>query len=103
LRNTADQFPLTQLHELDTQPLDTCQALGFVADGALGVCEYGSNVGYSKCGFPIGDAHMVYGNMCAGCAEHDGNYDTYVRQGPIHRGPVLSSFDGTTKTTCRVR
>ncbi|HMI91076.1 MAG TPA: fibrinogen-like YCDxxxxGGGW domain-containing protein [Polyangiales bacterium] len=103
VRDTAEQLPLTQLHKSDTQPLDTCQALGFAADGTLGVCAYGSYAGFSKCGFPIADAFMVYGNLCGGCVEHDGTYDAYVRQGPVLQGDVISSFDGTTKTTCRVR
>jgi hypothetical protein len=101
LRASADDYPLAGL---DGQaPLSTCQWLGFVSDGVLGGCPFGDGAGSSDCGFPISLPYYQWGNACSGCVIGDGVSDTYVKQGPMHTSFVVSTFDGSVQSRCKVR
>jgi hypothetical protein len=79
----------------------TCIALGFAADDVVGSCLYGSDVGYSNCGFSATPLYW-YGNACMGCKVGEGQYDHWVLQGPAVRASVLSNMTGSIFTTCKV-
>lgn len=87
---------------LRTHPLTACQAFGFVADGQLGSCAYGDSPGYSGCGFGSPPLYQM-GDDCAGCVVGDGPHDIYTRLGPLHESRVITSFDPSTQTRCKVR
>jgi hypothetical protein len=98
----SNGYPLTALNPAGHPTLGTCAALGFVSDGTSGACPYGTSTGFSACGYSVTSTYQ-YGNVCLGCAQGAGTFATYVLQGPINTGYVLSNFDGTTATTCRIR
>lgn len=77
----------------------TCVALGFAADGALGKCDYGTE--RTTCGFSATPLYW-YGNSCSGCALNDGDHDRWTKQGPAIRADILSNATGTTFTTCKL-
>jgi len=102
LRATTDGYPLDRLHKVAGLTMTTCAALGFVADGALGTCGFGSNY-KSDCGFPISSNYYRYGNLCNGCSKNDGPHAAYVLQGYMGTASVLTSVDGKTRTRCKVK
>jgi hypothetical protein len=99
----ADGYPIRVLTMVAGQTLTTCQALGFVSDGVLNACAFGDSAGNSNCGYPFGTPYYQYGNLCAGCVIGDGESPTYVKQGPMHSSSVISTFDGSTQSFCKVR
>jgi hypothetical protein len=100
--NIADGYPLDALSDAGTS-LTTCQALGFLGDQTIGACLFGSDPGYTACGFTLSGGYFRYGNQCVGCTTNDGTYPDYVLQGPMFSAAVMSSVDGTTMTSCKIR
>ena len=101
----SDGYPIDTFVRSDpAQARDTCALLGFVSTASLTQCSYGSDAaqGYSKCGFPIG-TYMRWGTSCSGCQQNDGEHDRYVLQGPMIRGQILGTFDGSRFLRCKVR
>jgi hypothetical protein len=97
----ADGYPISQLSPVSGVPAGaTCPALGFVADGVLGNCQYG--IEHGDCGFGVSAFH-VWGNSCSGCPMNAGEYDRYTLQGPVSSGAVITSVQGTVVTTCKLR
>jgi hypothetical protein len=98
-----DGYPFTALDPGPAPPLGTCAALGFVADDVIGTCRYGTKAGYTTAGYSVSVTND-YGNLCTMCGGTGaGSFKEYVLQGAIASGHVMSSFDGTTSTTCRIR
>lgn len=97
IRGTDLGHPFDRLQARGGVPAgQTCIALGFAGDGELGVCNYdqaGTTCGWST---PL----QRYGNYCTGCTVNKGEFDRWTLQGPVSRGPLLSSKSGTTFTTC---
>jgi hypothetical protein len=93
----SDGFPLGKRPAGKTP--DTCQSLGFAADGDLGPgCSFGSkstNCGYTKSNF------YCYGHKCDVCDRGQGMWDIYTFMGPFADGLALSSFAGDLAATCR--
>jgi hypothetical protein len=100
IRGTDDGHPFDQLKAVaGVAEGQTCISLGFVADGVLGACDYGTE--RTTCGFSATPLYW-YGNNCAGCAMNDGTFDRWTLQGPAIRALALSSTSGTDFTTCKV-
>jgi hypothetical protein len=97
---STDGYPFDALNPAGMPKLGTCAALGFISDGTIGTCPYGS--ADSACGYSVNPL-LRYGNLCSGCQQGDGTFSTYQLQGPMVKGSVLSSVDGSTKTTCKIR
>lgn len=98
---SAEGYPFNRLEPVNgVAPGSTCRSLGFVGDGVLGICDYGSQL--SDCGFSARPLN-VWGNHCIGCVLNDGDYDRYTLQGPVSTGFTLSSMNGSVATTCSVR
>ena len=76
----------------------TCSKLGFVSDGAIGSCSFGSE--RSSCGFA--GTFFRYGNHCSGCDTGAGVFDHYVLQGPVTNASAISTFSGSASTTCKI-
>jgi hypothetical protein len=93
-------YPFDKLNLVLGQTLTTCQAFGFVADGTLGSCAYGSS--RTNCGFAVATLYR-FGNVCSGCTLGAGSFRNYTQQGPMSAASVLSNTSGTIKTTCKVR
>lgn len=93
----ADGYPLDRLWGA---PLSTCQALGFLGDDSLAMCEFGS--GASKCGFPVSNYYR-HGNACSGCEVNSGSYSRYVVQGPMYAAVIMTDMDGSVRARCRYR
>jgi hypothetical protein len=101
MRSAADGYPLSQLKKVAGVPAaQTCIKLGFVADGVLGDCSYGSSL--TNCGYAVMPLNR-YGNNCSGCVLNDGDFDHWVVQGPVISGDVLSDAAGKVFTTCKTR
>lgn len=101
LRGTDDGHPFVKLVAVEgVAEGQTCVGLGFVADGALGECKYGTQ--YTDCGFTATPLYW-YGNDCEGCVKNDGSYDRWTLQGPAISALTLSSVSGTSFTTCKVK
>jgi hypothetical protein len=99
----SDGFPLGQFaKDLPGITMGQCQALGFVDDLALGVCQYGTDTGFSNCGFNVTPLY-AYGHKCTNCTLNTGNFTHYVKMGPFTDGFVLSSVDGATRARCKTR
>ena len=99
LRGTNDGIPFQSLAAYGSVPQGyTCIYLGFVLDGKLGGCLYGSTK--TNCGFTIA-AFYRYSNECTGCDVGAGSFDRWTKQGPISNGAVLSSTSGGAFTTCK--
>lgn len=100
IRSADTDHPFTQLKPVQGVATgQTCVALGFVADGSLGSCSYGSEK--TNCGFSATPLHW-YGNSCVGCELNDGDKDRWTLQGPAIHAEVLSNTTGTMFTTCKV-
>ncbi len=93
-------YPFDKLNMVAGQTLTTCQAFGFVGDGTLGSCAYGSS--RTNCGFAVGTLYR-YGNVCSTCLTGSGSFKNYTLQGPMSNAAVLSNRSGTIKTTCKIR
>lgn len=93
-------YPFDKLNMVAGQTLSTCQAFGFVDDGTLGSCPYGSN--RTNCGFTVSTMYR-YGNVCTGCTIGGGSLKNYTLQGPMSSAAVITNTSGTIKTTCKVR
>jgi hypothetical protein len=101
IRGTDDGHPFDELIAVEGVPAgQTCIRLGFMGDGALGECGYGTE--RSNCGFSATPLYW-YGNTCTGCAKNNGSFDRWVLQGPAIRASTLSSMSGTEFTTCKIR
>jgi hypothetical protein len=101
IRGTDDGHPFDELIAVEGVPAgQTCISLGFMGDGALGACEYGTE--RTNCGFSATPLYW-YGNNCAGCVKNDGAFDRWTLQGPAIRAFTLSSMSGTEFTTCKIR
>jgi hypothetical protein len=101
IRGTDDGHPFDELIAVEGVPAgQTCISLGFMADGVLGACDYGSE--RTNCGFSATPLYW-YGNNCAGCTKNDGAFDRWTLQGPALQAFTLSSMSGTEFTTCKVR
>lgn len=101
VRDASQGYPISPY--VVSHALTTCQALGFVANGTLGACAFGSDPSYSNCGFTFALPFSLWGDFCDGCTENPGTFTMYVRMGPIRQSSVLTTFDGTVRTTCKVR
>jgi len=98
-----DGFPLGQFaKDVPGITLGQCQALGFLDDLALGGCQYGTDTGYSNCGFAVSPLY-AYGHKCTGCQLNSGTFTHYVKMGPFTTALVLTSNDGTTRARCKTR
>jgi hypothetical protein len=97
LRGTSDGKPLDRLHKHQGNTLDTCQALGFLADHQINSCPYGAS--YTNCGYP-GTLYR-YGNWCSGCTSYDGQYNRYVLQGAMNTASIISNTSGTIASFCK--
>lgn len=99
IRAVSDGHPFGQLEAVaGVAAGQTCAKLGFVSDGTLGVCSFGSE--RSTCGFS--GPFFRYGNSCsAACGTTAGTFDHYILQGPMLRAGTLSTFSGSTATTCK--
>lgn len=97
-------YPFGGLEAIQGVPAaSTCRYLGFAADGALGSCNYGSNTGYTNCGFTKTPLER-YGNSCASCTpDGAGTFDHWVLQGQIFAAGILSSKSGSIFTTCKTQ
>jgi hypothetical protein len=90
---------------------DSCQALGFTLPSDAGVpCCYGtvgsSAIGcptVSDCGFNPATPFFRLGDQCSGCSVGNGASSTYVLQGPIVTGLLLSNTSGTSYLRCKLR
>jgi hypothetical protein len=101
IRGTDDGHPFDELIAVEGVAAgQTCISLGFMGDGTLGACEYGTE--RSSCGFSAKPLYW-YGNNCAGCTMNDGTFNRWTLQGPAIRAFVLSSMSGTEFTTCKIR
>jgi hypothetical protein len=99
IRAAADGYPFWQLEKVGATPAgQTCAKLGFVSDGVLGYCSYGST--RTNCGYAVEPLHR-YGNTCTSCDLNDGDFDHWVLQGPIKLGGLLSDASGSKFTTCK--
>ena len=99
LRGTNDGIPFQSLAPYGTLAQGhTCIYLGFLLDGTLGSCSFGSS--RSNCGFTIA-AFYRYSNECPTCMVGPGSYDRWTKQGPISNGGILSTMSGSAFTTCR--
>jgi hypothetical protein len=103
----ADDTPFAALDLTvpNPPPLGTCAALGFASDATIGQCPYGTVAGTTTCGFPVNAAMLYqYGNVCPSCPDVGaGLFSDYVLQGRINSSTMISAFDGTTFTTCRIQ
>lgn len=97
----SDGFPIDQLVVNELTPAGrTCPSLGFIQDGKLGSCPFGSE--RSNCGFDVTPLRR-YGNDCAGCANvGKGKFDHWVLQGDMKVAGTLSRQSGSIFTTCKV-
>jgi hypothetical protein len=101
IRGTDDGHPFDELIAVEgIQAGETCISLGFMGDGTLGACDYGTD--RTTCGFSATPLYW-YGNNCSGCTKNDGTFDRWTLQGPAIRAFVLSSMSGTEFTTCKIR
>ena len=101
LRTVGDNRPMTSLNPAGNPSMGTCQALGFVGDGTFSYCEFGSYQG--TCGYDVSNGYYRYGNSCTGCTLNEGLYTSYRPQGPMMVASVLSSMDGSYRSSCRTR
>lgn len=97
-----DGFPLGVFEDVAGNRLDQCKTLGFVDDLAIGRCPYGTDAGYSDCGFGVSPLY-AYGHACSNCMLNSGTFTHYVKMGPFTTGSVLSSADGSTRARCKTR
>jgi hypothetical protein len=98
LRGALDSYPFSQLEPKDaagnpTGAMSTCAALGFVGDQSIGSYPSGGP----------GIMYHKYGNVCPSCDEGKGVFDHYVRQGFSYEATVITSMDGSVRSSCRVR
>lgn len=101
LRGTDDGHPFDELTAVEGIAAgQTCIGLGFMGDGTLGACQYGTE--RDNCGFSATPLYW-YGNNCSGCTKNDGTFDRWTLQGPAIRASVLSSLSGTKFTTCKIK
>jgi hypothetical protein len=99
----SDGYPLGRFDkDVAGITLNQCQALGFVDDSALGQCAYGTDSGYSNCGFAVTPLY-VYGHKCTGCMLNSGTFTHYVKMGPFTSGATLTTVDGVTRARCKTR
>ncbi|NTX06671.1 fibrinogen-like YCDxxxxGGGW domain-containing protein [Myxococcus sp. CA040A] len=101
LRGASDNRPIDALVAAGNPSMGTCQALGFVSDGTITLCDFGSERG--TCGYNVSSGYYRYGNGCMGCSLNDGYYTSYKLQGPMRISTVISSMDGSTRSVCRTR
>jgi len=98
IRAVSDGHPLGPLEGVGgLAGGQTCSKLGFASDGTIGSCSFGSE--RSSCGFS--GTFFRYGNHCSGCDTGAGVFDHYVLQGPLANGSALSTFSGSTFSTCK--
>jgi hypothetical protein len=100
----SDGFPLgVWAKGYNSLMLSQCQALGFVDDVAISQCPYGSDAGYSNCGYAVSPLY-AYGHQCLGtCQIGGGTFTQYTKMGPFTTGAVLSTVDGAIRARCRAR
>lgn len=101
IRAVNDGRPFDSLNPTANPSMGTCQAFGFVGDGSFNRCLFGSYNG--TCGYNMSSGYYRYGNACSGCTLNDGLYTTYRLQGAMMNAAVLSSMDGSYRSSCRTR
>lgn len=100
IRTLPDERPFENLYS-PIRIMDTCEALGFVGPGIENPCPWGSEFG--TCGYDISNGFYNYGDSCGGCALNDGIWDKWVLMGPVYKGSVNSSMDGSYRQLCMTR
>jgi len=99
----SDGYPLGRFaKDVAGITLNQCQALGFVDDSALGQCSYGTDPGYTNCGYAVTPLY-AYGHKCTGCMLNPGTFTHYVKMGPFTSGATLTTVDGVTRARCKTR
>ena len=51
----------------------------------------------------MGTSYYRYGNWCSGCSKNNGQYKSYVLQGYMNSAGVISTFNGKTRSRCKIR
>ena len=101
VRHSSNNYPFDTLRKVKGQTLNTCQGMGFKTNHTIKSCKFGSSY-KSNCGFPIGTNYYRYGNACSGCTKYNGQYKTYKLQGYMSSASVISTYNGSTRSRCKI-
>ena len=98
---TSAGTPVDELidHNAAGSPSKTCAALGFKADVSLGKCAYGTDPGFTDCGFGQTSPFYKWSNNCD-CGSMP---DYFEHEGRVFEGYIPWNFSGTISARCAVR
>ena len=101
VRDVGTGYPLDYLVDrlVSGAPSKTCATLGFKADVSLGACPFGTNPGYSDCGFGLVKPFYYWGNVCD-CGSMPNFYE---REGNIYVSNIPWNVSGSIFSRCAVR
>lgn len=101
VRDAVQGIPVDELLDYAAagSPSKTCATLGFKADVSLGQCPYGSDPGFTACGFAVTRPYYKWSNNCD-CGSMP---DFLEKEGIVYNSHIPWDLDGAFFSRCAVR